>query len=78
MVRRLVLACCLPMVALVAGCGSEDPLPSTRPADTGYVVTEVAVTDTGSAPIDSSVDGPDDTGTVMDTLRDTATDATAD
>lgn len=55
------------------GCGSEDPLPSTRPADTGYVVTEVSVTDTGTAVVDSSEGGVDDTGSmmVMDSSRDT-------
>jgi hypothetical protein len=69
MLRRLVLA--LPMVVLVVGCGSEEPLTSTRPADTGYVVTEVAVVDTGTAVVDSSEGGVEDTGSVMDSSRDT-------
>ena len=72
--RRLVLAC-----FVLVGCGSEDELASTRQVDSGYVVTEVSVTDTGTAPVDSSVDGSGDTGTAAETaVVDSGDDATRD
>ncbi len=77
MSRRLVLACC---VVFGFGCASEEALTSTRPTDSGYTVTEVSVTDTGTAPMDSTpTETGSDTGTVMDSgAAETATDAAAD
>lgn len=82
MARRLVLLAC--SVAFGLGCASEEPLTSTRPADSGYTVTEVSVTDTGTAPVDSSADETmaadtgDDTGSAADSADETASDAPRD